>query len=635
MKSRHWVAGASQAGAEPPALANGDLASGCGAGPTRGPSGRNSLGLGHSCLPGAFSVCTASRRPRKLGPCGESRADAVCGENCAAGLVWGHGQWQQRLLAQAGQHRAMAEAAATPDWYMQTDLQGEAQIRSAKVCLLAIVAAVQVVKMEPQAAWLQSLEGRTRTAEKKLADCEKVAVKFGNQLLLRLEGKWAMLGTLLQKYGLLQRQLEHLLCNRNFWILRLPPGSKGEAPKDSQAALCTLSSQVIPAEQRRMDCWATAKPDLLVPVEKGHQAGSCSLPSAERGQSPGPGESLRVWVDLDLSTCIWPQCGRKTSCRPQTVWAQDILQAPDDTGQLETPPGVPAWIKQEEEASGRSRQGPQETTVAHLCSESDPKHGQHSKSTYAYDVQAAEGVLSTVVKGVSWWPQAAQMKRPVWAAKRSLEGGSEGHEPAWAAGGGPGTEGSRGSTCGGLLPDPREREGAFLPPGPPSQAEPAARGMEQCPPCAQWGQSFGWKELSAQRGARIMPHGLSLVLSVPRASRIGPPPPATARRMWPRAPTLAPDAVRPSSTSRRSHPLPHAHRGEALRVRRVRQALRRPVHAAGAPTHAHGRAALPVRAMWLLLQLPVHAAGAPAHTHQREAPSSVRSATSASRAWPT
>nr|XP_054349961.1 zinc finger protein 212-like [Pongo pygmaeus] len=78
----------------------------------------------------------------------------------------------------------MAEAAAPPDWHMQTEFQGEAQILSAESSLLAVMAAVQVVekKMEPQAAWLQILEGSTRTAKKKLADCEKVAVEFRNQL---------------------------------------------------------------------------------------------------------------------------------------------------------------------------------------------------------------------------------------------------------------------------------------------------------------------------------------------------------------------------------------------------------------------------------------------------------------------
>ncbi|XP_063159310.1 zinc finger protein 398-like [Candoia aspera] len=97
-----------------------------------------------------------------------------------------------------------------------------------EVNLWMVVAAMQAVerKVDVHARQLRTLERRAGLAEKKISEAEKAVADFGPHL--------DALGTLIQAYGQLQRRLENvenLLKNRNFWILSLPPGSRGETPQ--------------------------------------------------------------------------------------------------------------------------------------------------------------------------------------------------------------------------------------------------------------------------------------------------------------------------------------------------------------------------------------------------------------------
>uniref|UniRef100_A0A8B9T6U5 Zinc finger protein 777 n=1 Tax=Anas platyrhynchos TaxID=8839 RepID=A0A8B9T6U5_ANAPL len=194
---------------------------------------------------------------------------------------------------------------------------GEAELPATAELSLTLVTEVQAVdrKVDAQAAQLMNLEGRMRMAETKLIGCEKTAVEFGNQL----ESKWTALGTLIQEYGQLQKRLENmenLLRNRNFWILRLPPGAKGEVPKVTGSSL-----EVVSEEWKNLNEW---QKELYRHIMKGNYEAVISM-----------GKNL---PGVFLLACWCPRSSRARLCPADRgggvmrgVWSGVVLAPDADT----------------------------------------------------------------------------------------------------------------------------------------------------------------------------------------------------------------------------------------------------------------------------------------------------------------
>nr|XP_025039169.1 zinc finger protein 282 isoform X4 [Pelodiscus sinensis] len=232
----------------------------------------------------------------------------------------------------------------------------ETQLQTAAISLWTVVAAVQAVerKVESHAMRLLNLERRSGTAEKKFVDCEKTVVEFGNQL----ESKWAVLGTLIQEYGLLQRRLENmenLLKNKNFWVLRIPPASKEE---DSKVPMTfdDVSIQIAREKWENLEEW---QKELYKNVMKGNYESLISLDHAiskpDILSRIEQGEELCVGDPQDLEVrAIHIESSTDVHDFPP-VPVTSGTAGPSTESPISTT-DIISWIKQEEEQSIRAQE---------------------------------------------------------------------------------------------------------------------------------------------------------------------------------------------------------------------------------------------------------------------------------------